>query len=130
LRTGAICLKTDAILFKTGAICLKIEYCCRCSCCSPYRAGWKPNSYCICSCSGFSSSRTRPYSSAVRFQGGVRSSHSQQYCARIETYLLRDILPLNSFYIHCHFSFLIRNNYSKLSFLANFQFLVITSFLP
>jgi hypothetical protein len=30
----------------------------RCSCCSPYRAGWKPNSYYICSCSGFSSSRT------------------------------------------------------------------------
>ena len=43
--------------------------------------------------------------SAARFQGGIRSSHSQQYCARIKTHLLRDILPLKHFYIHCHFIF-------------------------
>jgi hypothetical protein len=31
--------------------------------------------------------------SAARFQGGVQSSNSQQYCARVEAYLLRNILP-------------------------------------
>jgi hypothetical protein len=44
-------------------------------------------------------------SSAARSQGGIRSSHSQQYCARIKTHLLRDILPLKHFYIHYHFLF-------------------------
>jgi hypothetical protein len=44
-------------------------------------------------------------SSPARSQGGIRSSHSQQYCARIKTHLLRDILPLKHFYIHCHFIF-------------------------
>jgi hypothetical protein len=35
--------------------------------------------------------------SVARFQGGIRSSHSQQYCAKIKTHLLRDILPLKHF---------------------------------
>jgi hypothetical protein len=42
---------------------------------------------------------------ATGIQGGIRSSHSQQYCARIKTHLLRDILPLKHFYIHCNFVF-------------------------
>jgi hypothetical protein len=32
----------------------------------------------------------------ARLQGGVRSSYNQQYYARIEAYLLRDILPLET----------------------------------
>jgi hypothetical protein len=40
------------------------------------------------------------FTTATRIQGGIRSSHSQQYCARIKTHLLRDILPLKHFYIH------------------------------
>jgi hypothetical protein len=44
-------------------------------------------------------------SSTTRCQGGIRSSHSQQYCARVKTHLLRYILPLKHFYIHCHFLF-------------------------
>jgi hypothetical protein len=47
----------------------------------------------------------------ARFQEGVRSSHSQQYCARIQAYLLRDILPLKQFLHSLSFSFLLRNNY-------------------
>jgi hypothetical protein len=43
--------------------------------------------------------------STARFQGGIRSPHSQQYCAGIKTHLLRDILPPKHFYIHCHFLF-------------------------
>jgi hypothetical protein len=42
---------------------------------------------------------------AARFQRGIRSSQCQQYCARIKTHLLTDILPLAKFYIHCHFLF-------------------------
>jgi hypothetical protein len=49
--------------------------------------------------------RELAYSSAARLQGGVRSSHSQQYCARIEAYLLRDILPLKQFLHSSSFSF-------------------------
>jgi hypothetical protein len=30
-------------------------------------------------------------------KGGIRSSHSQQYCAGIKAHFLRDILPLNNF---------------------------------
>jgi hypothetical protein len=41
----------------------------------------------------------------TRIQGGIRGSHSQQYCARIKTHLLRDILPLKHFYVHYHFVF-------------------------
>jgi hypothetical protein len=44
-------------------------------------------------------------SSAARSRGGIRSSHSQQYCVRVKTHLLRDILPLKHFYIRCHFLF-------------------------
>jgi hypothetical protein len=44
-------------------------------------------------------------SSAARSQGGIRSSHSQQYCARIKTHLLRDILPLKHFLHSLSFSF-------------------------
>jgi hypothetical protein len=56
--------------------------------------------------------RRKPaYSPAARLQGGVRSSHSQQYCARIKAYLLRDILPLKQFFHSSSFSFLIRNNH-------------------
>jgi hypothetical protein len=49
--------------------------------------------------------------SAAILQGGVRSSYSQQYYARIEAYILRDILPLKQFLHSLPFSFLIRNNY-------------------
>jgi hypothetical protein len=49
--------------------------------------------------------------STARLQGGVQSSYSQQYCARIEAYLLRDILPLEQFLHSLPFPFLIRNNY-------------------
>ena len=38
-------------------------------------------------------------------QGGIWSSHSQQYCARIEAHLLSNILPLKYFYALCHFVF-------------------------
>jgi hypothetical protein len=62
-------------------------------------------------------------SSAARLQGGVRSSHSQQYCARVEAHLLRDILPLKQFLYPLSFSSLIRNNYCKPSFLVVFIFL-------
>jgi hypothetical protein len=48
--------------------------------------------------------------SAERLQGGVRSSHSQQYCARVEAYLLRDILPRNQFLHLLSFSFLLKNS--------------------
>jgi hypothetical protein len=37
--------------------------------------------------------------------GGIRSSHSQQYCARIKAHLLSNILPLKYFYVLCHFVF-------------------------
>jgi hypothetical protein len=37
--------------------------------------------------------------------GGIRSSHSQQCCARIKAHLLSDILPLKYFYVLCHFDF-------------------------
>jgi hypothetical protein len=37
--------------------------------------------------------------------GGIRSLHSQQYCARIKAHLLSDILPLKYFYVLCHFVF-------------------------
>jgi hypothetical protein len=59
--------------------------------------------------------------STARFQGGVRSSHSQQYYARIKAYLLRDILPLEQFLHSLSFSFLLRNNYRKPSFLVIFN---------
>jgi hypothetical protein len=53
-----------------------------------------------------SAARREPsFPSAARSQGGIRSSHSQQYCARIKTHLLRHILPLKHFYILCHFLF-------------------------
>jgi hypothetical protein len=38
-------------------------------------------------------------------QGGIQSSYSQQYCARIKAHLLSDILPLKYFYVLCHFVF-------------------------
>jgi hypothetical protein len=43
------------------------------------------------------------------FSGGIRSSHSQQHCARIQTYLLKNILFLMYLYLLCHFSFCMRN---------------------
>jgi hypothetical protein len=55
--------------------------------------------------------REPAYSPAARLQGGVRSSHSQQYCARIEAYLLRDILLLKQLLHSLSFSFLKRNNH-------------------
>jgi hypothetical protein len=36
--------------------------------------------------------RASPRSTTARFSGGVRSSHSQQYCAQVEAHLLQDIL--------------------------------------
>jgi hypothetical protein len=38
-----------------------------------------------------------------RTSGRIRSSHSQQYCARIKAHLLSDILPPKYFYVLCHF---------------------------
>jgi hypothetical protein len=42
---------------------------------------------------------------AMWIQGGIRSSHSQQYYARIKAHLLSDILPLKYFYVLYHFVF-------------------------
>jgi hypothetical protein len=36
--------------------------------------------------------RASPRSTIAQFPGGVRSSHSQQHCARVEAHLLKDIL--------------------------------------
>jgi hypothetical protein len=47
--------------------------------------------------------RAPTLSTATGIQGGIRSSHSQQYCARIKAHLLKDILHLKHFYVHCHF---------------------------
>jgi hypothetical protein len=49
--------------------------------------------------------RVPTLSTATGIQGGIQSSHSQQYCARIKAHLLRDILPLKHVYVHCHFVF-------------------------
>jgi hypothetical protein len=46
---------------------------------------------------------------AARFQGGVRSSYSQQHCTRVEAYILRNILLLMYFHLLCHFIFCVRN---------------------
>src|SRR5688572_6345002 len=49
--------------------------------------------------------REPAHSPAARLQGAVRSSHSQQYCARIEAHLLRYILPLKQFLHSLSFTF-------------------------
>jgi hypothetical protein len=41
--------------------------------------------------------RAPTLSTATGIQGGIRSSHSQQYCAGIKAHLLGDILPLKNF---------------------------------
>jgi hypothetical protein len=43
------------------------------------------------------------------FSRGIRSSHSQQHCARIQAYLLKNILFLMYLYLLCHFNFCMRN---------------------
>jgi hypothetical protein len=59
--------------------------------------------YCNCLFMRSATRREPADPSAVIFQGGIRSLHSQQYCAGIKTHLLRDILPPKHFYIHCYF---------------------------
>jgi hypothetical protein len=41
--------------------------------------------------------RAPAHPTATGVLGGIRSSHSQQYCARIKAHLLSDILPLKYF---------------------------------
>jgi hypothetical protein len=53
-----------------------------------------------------SSQKGASNSPAARLQGAVRSSHSQQYCARIEAHLLRNILPLKQFLHLLSFTFI------------------------
>jgi hypothetical protein len=57
------------------------------------------------------------------FQRGVRSSHSQQYCARVEAHLLINILPQQQFFHIFAFSItflLVRNNYQEFKCLLSF----------
>jgi hypothetical protein len=57
------------------------------------------------------------------FQRGVRSSHSQQYCARVEAHLLINILPQQQFFSIFAFSItflLTRNNYQEFKYLLSF----------
>jgi hypothetical protein len=49
--------------------------------------------------------REPSHSPAKRLQGAIRSSHNQQYCARIEAHLLRYILPLKQFLHLLSFTF-------------------------
>jgi hypothetical protein len=49
--------------------------------------------------------RAPTHPTATGVQGGIRSSHSQQYCARIKAHLLSDILPPKYFYVLCNFVF-------------------------
>jgi hypothetical protein len=49
--------------------------------------------------------REPAHSPAERLQGAIRSSHSQQYCARIEAHILRYILPLKQFLHLLSFTF-------------------------
>jgi hypothetical protein len=58
---------------------------------------------------------------AMRLQGGVRSSYSQQHCTRIEAHIIRNILLLKYFYLLCRFYFLFEKQVMK----TQFQFLVI-----
>jgi hypothetical protein len=58
---------------------------------------------------------------AAWFLGGIRSSHSQQHCARIQAYLLKNILFLMYLYLLCHFHFCMRNK----SWRTRFWFYVI-----
>jgi hypothetical protein len=58
---------------------------------------------------------------AAGFLGGIRSSHSQQHCARIQAYLLKSILFLTYLYLLCHFNFCMRNK----SWMTKFRFSVV-----
>jgi hypothetical protein len=58
---------------------------------------------------------------ATWFSGGIRSSHSQQHYARIQAYLLKNILFLMYLYLLCHFNFCMRNK----SWRTKFWFYVI-----
>jgi hypothetical protein len=49
--------------------------------------------------------RAPTHPTATRVQRGIRSSHSQQYCARIKAHLLSDILSPKYFYVLSHFVF-------------------------
>jgi hypothetical protein len=55
------------------------------------------------------------------FSWGIRSSHSQQHCARIQAYLLKNILFLMYLYLLCHFNFCMRSK----SWRTKFRFYVI-----
>jgi hypothetical protein len=57
------------------------------------------------------------------FQRGVRSSHSQQYCARVEAHLLMNILLQQQLFRILTFSItflLVRNNYEEFKCLLSF----------
>jgi hypothetical protein len=61
----------------------------------------------------------------VWFSGGIRSSHSQQHCARIQTYLLKNILFLMYLHLLCHFNFCMRNKSWRTKFW--FSVIIVTS---
>jgi hypothetical protein len=58
---------------------------------------------------------------AAWFSGVIRSSHSQQHCARVQAYLLKSIMFLMYLYLLCHFNFRMRNK----SWRTKFRFSVI-----
>ena len=75
--------------------------------------------------------RESAQSSSEGFQRGVRSSHSQQHCARVEAHLLTNILPQQQFFsiFYIHYSPFVNKKQlrSVLMSFVEFQFLVIFS---
>jgi hypothetical protein len=67
--------------------------------------------------------RESAHSPSEGFQRGVRGSHSQQHCARVEAHLLMNILLQQQFFRILTFSItflLVRNNYEEFKCLLSF----------
>jgi hypothetical protein len=87
----------------------------------------KPTPSILATASTSTTNATRPtarrksaHSPSAGLQRRVRSSHSQYHCARVEAYLLTNILPRQQLFAFSITFFLIRNTYERLKCFLSF----------